>query len=414
MYERPKEDGTWNIEQLRQDSVVDGIDGEDENAMLQIHNMDRLLLDKRWLEKKADKVVKQEDYKNSEEFEFSSSCHVPQRVMPVYYCDEIVKGTLILETSEPLEAEKLVLKMNGRAAVSIRVYHGKGCYDHVGSEDYIKEKITFWQKATDKQASDVSDQFSLLSTSSGPAISKVIPPGMHQFPFEFRLPSYDKTCSSVPQLVPSTHNYAHVSFRLKAILEKGNSFGSGNVITHRPIWLEKSFDIGKDKSDFQAVSAQETLDTGVAFWKAGKITCSATIPRTAFVKGEEIPLRVEVDNQSKNEINSVSARIVIHGKATAGTSRFSPTKPINVKGTKLKEGPLGAGMCPVFNWKLPMDFIQTSVDSLLIPAGNLEDCNLIDIKYHVKVEIKRKGLHRNMELSIPIKVGTENSAKDYM
>jgi hypothetical protein len=414
MYQRPDE-GQWDIKKLRQDSVVDGIDADDENTMLQIHNMDRVLLDKRWLEKGAETQAEGGgDSSESEENYFEEGEHLPQRVMPVYYPDEVVRGTLILETTEPIEAEKLVLKMRGRAGVSIRIYHPRGYYDHRGHEDYIKENVTFWEKSTSKKSSDVSDEFSLLSTSSGLASSKSIPPGKHQFPFDFKLPSSDQTCSSVPTLVPSTHNYAHVSFRLKAVIDKGKSFGRGNICTHRPIWLEKSFDIGKDKSNLQAASAQESLDTGVAFWKSGKITCNARVPRTVFLKGEDIPLTIEIDNQSKSQITSVTAKIVLGGKAKGGTSVMSPSMPINVKATKLKEGPLNPGMCPVINWTLPMDFRQSSVDNLLIPAGNLADCNLIDIKYYIKIELKRKGLHRNMELSIPIKVGTENSAEQYM
>ena len=66
-------------------------------------------------------------------------------------------------------------------------------------------------------------------------------------------------------------------------------------------------------------------------------------------------------------------------------------------------------MEPKLEWLLPWDFSGCSMDGNLMPTGTLDDCKLIDIKYEVIVKVKRSGLHRDMELQIPIYIGNSNS-----
>ena len=66
----------------------------------------------------------------------------------------------------------------------------------------------------------------------------------------------------------------------------------------------------------------------------------------------------------------------------------------------------------MLDWLLPWDFSGCSLDGNLMPTGTLTDCKLIDIKYDLIVKVKRAGLHRNMELQIPIFIGNKDSRKN--
>ena len=62
-----------------------------------------------------------------------------------------------------------------------------------------------------------------------------------------------------------------------------------------------------------------------------------------------------------------------------------------------------------FNWNLPWDFSDCSVDGNLMPVGDLDCSVLLDINYEIDIDIKRSGLHRNMDIHIPIHIGNFSS-----
>ena len=71
--------------------------------------------------------------------------------------------------------------------------------------------------------------------------------------------------------------------------------------------------------------------------------------------------------------------------------------------------PVAGDAVSVQNLELPLEFMD--IDNNLIPSGTLDDCGLIDVKYEIVIKLKRKGLHRNMELKIPVTIGTTNSSQ---
>ncbi len=62
--------------------------------------------------------------------------------------------------------------------------------------------------------------------------------------------------------------------------------------------------------------------------------------------------------------------------------------------------------------EVPLDFSEAAIDSNLIPAGTLSDCQYIDVKYDLNIKVKRSGMHRNIEFNVPIKIGNVNSSGD--
>ena len=99
----------------------------------------------------------------------------------------------------------------------------------------------------------------------------------------------------------------------------------------------------------------------------------------------------------------------MYGKIQHSESKLSLRHSVNLKGEKITEGHIASGMCPTYNWVLPWDFSQCSIDNMLMPVGDLDQSLLLDINYEVDIELKRSGLHRNMDIHIPIKIGNKNS-----
>ena len=131
------------------------------------------------------------------------------------------------------------------------------------------------------------------------------------------------------------------------------------------------------------------------------------MPRTAFVRGETIPLDVEIVNESKGVINKVTGCIRLFGKARTGSWI---SKGIKIQSEKVEEGPVDSGMSPTFHMQLPWDFSGSSADGNLLPVGDLDVTKLLDVQYEIRIKVDRKGLHRNMEFAIPVKIGNANKA----
>ncbi len=398
----------WDYQVLKERAKDDFIDEEDETSQARVTMMDNTLYTKLFLEKE----VKQSEKKGSEENEdvylgnfneMQPSQKIPKRLLPVYKPGDLVRGQLILELTDKIEAEKLRITFKGRALVRIRVYHPRGFYDDYGEEFYVQEETVFWHKADGK---DVTDQFALLSTFSLPP-SSYIPPGNHRFPFEYVIPADAR--GSVPDLINSYSDFGYLGYRLKALIDQGKTFHRGNIVTCKGIWVEKSFDIAKVPDEMTPITCEETLMTGFLV-KSGKIGLKATLPRRAYIRGETIPVTLDIENINKIPIDSISARVCLHGKMRAGTGPLRPCRSLSTKSVKVDGESIPADTIRRIQLELPLDFNDSYVDSNLVPAGTLDDCKLLDVHYEIIIKGKRKGVHRDMELNIPITLGTENSA----
>ena len=110
------------------------------------------------------------------------------------------------------------------------------------------------------------------------------------------------------------------------------------------------------------------------------------------------------------KVLSVSACIRMGGKAKFSVCRMSHSHTIKVRSKKISDGPIGVGLNPTYKWQLPWDFMDSSVDGSLLPVGDMDDSKLIDIKYHVAINVKRPKFHRDLELQIPIEIGNKDSS----
>ena len=302
----------------------------------------------------------------------------------------------------------LSLLFKGYANTNIRIYHGRGFYDDEGEEVYAKSNVIVWQKTGSKVTSE-DDERALVShrVQTGATLTA----GKYSFPFEFQIPANAR--QSVPPVVDSHADFAYLSYYIKATIKRGKMFKRGNVVSHRGIWVERAVDLAKDPNNMIAVHEEKVQTTGLL--TSGKVVCRASLPCRGYIRGSHnhVPLRLEVDNQSGGEINNVKACVVLLVSYRSTPKSWHGTKSTKVKGVRVYEGAIASGMCPQFDLKLPLAFHESGVDGNLIPAGTLDDCDLIDCKYEVYVHLKRKGMHRDVEMHIPINIGTENTSSVY-
>ena len=363
--------------------------------------LDKMFGEKGFFEKKA---------KNKEDSEADSQAgysKLPQqsRLIPVYKAGDVVKGHVILDLNEAFDADALSIRAIGRAFVKIRVYTGKGYYDDIGKEKYMEDKKVLWNKAKN---SDGGDKYALLASDGVLPSSDKLPPGHHRLPFEFQIP--EAAPSSCPPLITCYCNRAYLSYRLKAIIDMNKAFKRGNILTTQGLWVENQMDIAANGENLQPLVVDQSFKPGL-FMKSGELRCTAKLPARAFIRGQNIDLRLEVENQTDTEVTGIKAHVILSGRARAGKGALRASASITHKSLKQKHVAIPPHTAEICNFTLPLDFHECSIDNNLIPSGNMIDCKLIDMKYEIVLELKRKGLHRNMDVKIPIVIGAINSAQ---
>lgn len=319
---------------------------------------------------------------------------IPYCALPVYYPGDTVRGKLHLTTSKKFNLEKINLDFIGSAKTRYRVYHGRGYYDSMEEEKYIDKKLSLWTK---------DDSFS--GTSTSPSGGADLPPGEYEWPFEFQIP-VDGIISSVPCLNPCTVFYNYVAYRLKAVLDKGNMFNRGGIATCQGIWVEKEADVAANMENMNPIVDKKYQQTGV--FNDGHIELHVKLPKAGYVVGEDVPVSIEVDNRSGGVVEEIEAKVVLSGKYVTGKSKLSCSKSFKHEANPVKAGPIANGESPHFDWTLNLIFSNTEIDEHLLPPTDL-NCNLMYVKYNVVVTAKRKAMHRDVTLKVPITIGNTNS-----
>ena len=94
----------------------------------------------------------------------------------------------------------------------------------------------------------------------------------------------------------------------------------GNIVASRGIWVPREWDIAQIPEYLSPVTAEEIINTGV-LRRSGRITCRAALERKAFVRGENIKCRLEIENGDSNPIIDVrwemaDINLIIHRDVT--------------------------------------------------------------------------------------------------
>ena len=326
---------------------------------------------------------------------------LPRRVLPVYRTGDVTKGTLRLKLKKSMRADSVSIRLRCQAVVNISNPSKFGPHDNRAAERYVDKNIVVWKKSENENAaSDV------VVEEATPAQSELLPEGWSSWPFQFTIP--DDSPPSVPNLAPGADNYCYILHRLRGKLTKGRGIRGREVVTYKALWVEPPYDIADDPQNLEPITACETLDTGLLL-KSGKLSVKADLAKKGFVKGKAIPIKLEIDNQTSGQIKKVTAGLMLQGSYRLEESPTALSKTISISSTRVKVENVSSGMAPVLNWLLPWDFSRSSVDGNLLPVGTLTVCKLITVRYVIIIKVKRGGMHRNMQLEIPIVVGNVDS-----
>jgi hypothetical protein len=285
----------------------------------------------------------------SSDFEvYRTSLALPRRVLPFYLPGELVRGHVYLKLNAPTPACSIQVNLRGQGVVNVKTYDKYAYFDECHRETYIDESFLLWRK---KGSEEEGDRWFEGLHCDSPQAGDLLEAGTYRWPFQFRIPM--ETSQSTPNLLPTSQRSCYVIYRLKGKLESGTSLDYGAIVTHKGLWVEKPHDVAALWPDkLVPVTVEEVLDTGVIF-KSGHVSVKATLPRTAFVKGEDVPVTLEIANNTSGTIDRVAAYISMHGHFKFYDSKFSASRSINVKSAKKKIANVSAGEHKIYTHSQP-------------------------------------------------------------
>jgi hypothetical protein len=274
-----------------------------------------------------------------------------------YSSNEYIRGYLIFENKAPVKLNLITIELEGFLSVTFRGTSKNGCYSNYRT--LVKQNACVWMQ----QRSD--EQFQ---------------PGIFTFDFSFWIP--DDCLSSFSSA------YGTISYRLKAKLVDSKGIYKYSEI---PIKVYKPFNIMENPTLMQPKTIS-TLNLSVK----PKIT----IPRSIFIIGQNIPLKIEFENNSvypiKNVVIGLTKRIIYKGKA-----KELPYKEYE----KTIEKVIGKQNLPFHVLPYSIQKMEHEISSKIIKNETINDSS-ITINYFLfaKFFTKEKGLCS--ALSLPIIVVT--------
>lgn len=337
----------------------------------------------------------------------------------VYYLGQVVRGEIILELDTPVKIREIRITFRGEA------------YVDWPSSSNPNDKTSGPKKGgfrlpTDDHYSASEEYFNrtipLFGKGRGEGEHNTLPVGRYAFPFDFGL----------PDALPSSFEgpWGYVRYFINSTLDRPNSF---NINYKRPFTLIAPLDLNSQRNVLHSTTNRGSKRMCCLCCKSGPVSGTIHLDRIGFVPGEEININAEIQNLSSFDCDVWA--ILEMKTIYYSTSRKVPTIASGIK-NQLKRKPSedkisevlvfppknGARMKTVKTRKLRKEVAKIphpGVDGsksvvwkesgLIIPPvppSFLEGCNIIDIRYFLKLVVETIGLSSNLEIPIEIIIGT--------
>lgn len=337
----------------------------------------------------------------------------------VYFPGQIVRGEIVLELNEAVKIREIRITFQGEAYV-----------DWPSSSSPYEEtsgpKKGGFRLPTDEHFSASEVYFNrtipLFGKGRGEGDSNTLPIGRHSFPFDFGL----------PDVLPSSFEgpWGYIRYFINATIDRPWSF---NKNYKRPFSVISPVDLNTQKNVMHSTSNRGSKRMFCLCCKSGPISGTIHLDRIGFVPGERIDINAEIQNLSSFECDvwailemktiyfskifkerSVTSRIKNPLKRTPTEDKISevlvclpknPARMKTYKTRKLKKEVtkvmhLGVGGGETLVWK------GSGLAIPPVPPSFLEGCNIIDIRYFLKLIIKTLGPSSNLEIPIEVIIGT--------
>ncbi|KDR23481.1 arrestin domain-containing protein 17-like [Zootermopsis nevadensis] len=319
-----------------------------------------------------------------------------------YYSGQPVTGRLLLTVDSPKKIRGIVIHFKGEAAVKWSETETKtkqstpaATITSTGNEGNVAAAATATAAAAAAVGSSIQNvtvnfssheqyfenKFNLLGGSG----ETELPAGDLCYPFATHLPP------NLPSSFEGEHG--HVRYTVKAILDRPWKFDQEAKAAFTVI---SPLDLNTHQTAKEPVKKEVSKHFGFCCWSSGPLTMTLSLPVSGYVPGQDIPITVDVENNSDVPIREVKCTLRKLLTFTV-TSPHKSTKKDDINIGELVLGtvePHGTS-----NWTQVLKVPP-------LPPSNLNNCSIIDLDYDLKVKAKASKWHRDLQLATPIILGT--------
>lgn len=220
-----------------------------------------------------------------------------------------------------------------------------------------------------------------------------IQPGTYTYDFAHRLPR------NIPYSIEGV--YGFVKYFVMVTLDLPWDMYDKNVV--KPFTVKRFEDLNymSGMRDPREVITRKEIDSpSWIFWKGatGHVTMKGSIPQCGYAPGEKISVDVEINNQSTVEIENVSISLQNVGSYVCQTPWARMEKSTQLKISEVVSQGVKAG------------YTAKIKEQLLVPEStpitSVMFCNVYQISYNVQVSIKFRRWNNNVNLNIPVYIGS--------
>ncbi|XP_050700191.1 arrestin domain-containing protein 2-like [Eriocheir sinensis] len=288
----------------------------------------------------------------------------------MYYAGELLQGQVILNTVENFKLRAIRVVLRGKVHAEWKVVVSGDRRTVKDDQYFIDDRTTIWGK--DKPEGNVP----------------ILPRGHHTFPFRFQLPESSLPCSfesksgTIRYYIKVTVDipYASPPQGMKYFTIIGPHIDCMDEQYLKPM-------VGQDKRALCCLCC-----------KRGPVSLRTQLERSAYVCGESIKLKADIDNQSDEEIR-LKLKLVQYVEYFIDRGVLGVTKDLQHPVLEYTGDPVAAGT----RWKF--DSSQSLVVPVM-PPTLIDVCRLLQIYYVLKVNIEMSKSGEDLHMHFPITIAT--------
>lgn len=200
----------------------------------------------------------------------------------------------------------------------------------------------------------------------------------------------------LPPLLPTSFEAKHGSIRylINVVIDRPWKFD----LTYKVAFtVLKQLDLNYENPALKIPTKMEILKTFYCgFCKTAPLFIAASIPMSGYVAGQNVNVSVEINNESRIDIEYVKItlkKIIFYNSQTPTTK----TKEEILTETEVRCGGILKRNKGNFEQKLVIP---------PVPPSNLNYCRVLNVSYEIRVTAKIAGVHRNPVIKLPITIGT--------
>jgi Arrestin (or S-antigen), C-terminal domain len=162
-----------------------------------------------------------------------------------------------------------------------------------------------------------------------------------------------------------------------------------------PFTVIRPLNLNNEPRTIRHPQSQELTKTFMLDFTSEPLHMSASIPFSGYVPGQTINLEINVNNQSKTHVKEIKVSL----KKIVILNSLKPKRR-----TKVLVIPEGK----VFTDPVPILTTQNFEKQIVVPSlpPNISNCDIIKVRYELRVKAMTSGFSRSPKLKLPITVGS--------